>query len=129
VHAGHTFEREAIERWLRNHNTSPLTGSVLPNREVHPAPVAFRNAIREWEKAYSKLISRASITPERFDRSTMIGVGSFKEVCFLCAPSQHATHPSFANSRVDCACALARDPRTDCMRRIMCDAHTQTESV
>jgi hypothetical protein len=73
----------AIEAWLRNHNTSPLTGLALANREVHPAPVAFRSAIQEWEKAYSKLISRASITPDQFDRTTLIGVGSFKEVCFL----------------------------------------------
>eukprot|EP00286_Rhodomonas_abbreviata_P005579 CAMPEP_0181337390 /NCGR_PEP_ID=MMETSP1101-20121128/27985_1 /TAXON_ID=46948 /ORGANISM="Rhodomonas abbreviata, Strain Caron Lab Isolate" /LENGTH=302 /DNA_ID=CAMNT_0023447865 /DNA_START=21 /DNA_END=929 /DNA_ORIENTATION=- len=33
---GHTYEREYIERWLINHNTSPITGAVLPNKNLVP---------------------------------------------------------------------------------------------
>lgn len=42
---GHTYEREAIETWLKSHNTSPLTGAVLlENKNL--TPVLFvRNAV------------------------------------------------------------------------------------
>eukprot|EP00658_Telonema_sp_P-2_P040709 TRINITY_DN29106_c0_g1_i1.p1 TRINITY_DN29106_c0_g1~~TRINITY_DN29106_c0_g1_i1.p1 ORF type:complete len:249 (+),score=53.32 TRINITY_DN29106_c0_g1_i1:82-828(+) len=33
---GHTYEREAIEEWLKHHDTSPLTNAVLPSRMVVP---------------------------------------------------------------------------------------------
>jgi hypothetical protein len=32
--AGHTYERQAIERWLGLHNTSPLTGELLHSNAV-----------------------------------------------------------------------------------------------
>ena len=59
---------------------SPATGLVLANKGVQPAPVAFRNAIREWEAARFRLIRRTDLTPDVFDQSTIIGRGSFKEV-------------------------------------------------
>jgi hypothetical protein len=31
---GHTYEQEAIEAWLRSHNTSPMTNAQLSNRTV-----------------------------------------------------------------------------------------------
>ena len=34
---GQTYERVTIERWLRNHNTSPATGKVLANKELIPS--------------------------------------------------------------------------------------------
>ena len=33
---GHSYEREAIERWLLTHRTSPMTGAVLANPTVVP---------------------------------------------------------------------------------------------
>jgi hypothetical protein len=33
---GHTFERAAIERWLRTSQLSPLTGLGLPNKTLTP---------------------------------------------------------------------------------------------
>uniref|UniRef100_A0A7S1UFM5 U-box domain-containing protein n=1 Tax=Phaeomonas parva TaxID=124430 RepID=A0A7S1UFM5_9STRA len=33
---GHTYERSAMERWLRDHDTSPLTGEVLPTKALFP---------------------------------------------------------------------------------------------
>ena len=33
---GHTYERAAIERWLRSHGTSPKTNAPLPSRAVLP---------------------------------------------------------------------------------------------
>lgn len=33
---GHSYEREYIARWLTEHSTSPLTGRVMPNKELIP---------------------------------------------------------------------------------------------
>ena len=33
---GHTYERAAIERWFSEHDTSPLTGEVLPTTALFP---------------------------------------------------------------------------------------------
>lgn len=33
---GHTYERDAIVEWLRDHETSPITGALLKNKEVLP---------------------------------------------------------------------------------------------
>ena len=33
---GHSYEREAIERWLAGHRTSPLTGRLMPNTTLLP---------------------------------------------------------------------------------------------
>ena len=44
---GHTYERHAIERWLREHRTSPKTNALLPNASVIPNH-SLRNAIDEY---------------------------------------------------------------------------------
>ena len=41
---GQTYERAAIETWLDDHCTSPLTGSPLASRVLVPN-IAVRNAI------------------------------------------------------------------------------------
>ena len=46
---GNTYERAAIERWLRGHNTSPLTGAVLPHKELTPN-IVLKSIIQEWEE-------------------------------------------------------------------------------
>lgn len=33
---GHSYERAAMERWLRTHRTSPLTGRAMPSLELLP---------------------------------------------------------------------------------------------
>jgi hypothetical protein len=33
---GHTYERSAIARWLSTSDKSPLTGSVLPHKNLVP---------------------------------------------------------------------------------------------
>ena len=44
---GQVYEREAIETWLQDHNTSPLTGKVLTHTELTPSP-ALRSKIERW---------------------------------------------------------------------------------
>lgn len=33
---GHSYERDAIERWLATHRTSPLTGRIMPSTSLIP---------------------------------------------------------------------------------------------
>ena len=47
---GHTFERVAIERWLRTHGTSPMTGAALPHKLLVPA-ISLRQLIAEFSAA------------------------------------------------------------------------------
>lgn len=45
---GYTYEREAIERWLSNHDTSPMSNLPLPNKNIIPNR-ALSSAISEWK--------------------------------------------------------------------------------
>eukprot|EP00933_Yihiella_yeosuensis_P050357 TRINITY_DN48163_c0_g1_i1.p1 TRINITY_DN48163_c0_g1~~TRINITY_DN48163_c0_g1_i1.p1 ORF type:complete len:860 (-),score=158.36 TRINITY_DN48163_c0_g1_i1:388-2967(-) len=44
---GHTYERRHIQRWLRNRNTSPVSGVELDLTDIFPNH-ALRNAIEEY---------------------------------------------------------------------------------
>ena len=44
---GHTYEQEAIEEWLRHHDTSPVTNAVLPIKQTFPN-YSLRSAIRDF---------------------------------------------------------------------------------
>ena len=50
---GHTYERRAIERWLEDHDTSPLTGAKLPSKMLL-TNYALRNAIEESSEILKK---------------------------------------------------------------------------
>ena len=47
---GHSYEREAIERWLAKKLTSPKTGATLETNVVFPNH-AMRQMIIEWREA------------------------------------------------------------------------------
>ena len=44
---GNTFERATITEWLAVHDTSPVTGEVLPHKMLTPNH-AMRSDISEW---------------------------------------------------------------------------------
>lgn len=46
---GHTYERAAIQKWLREHKTSPTTNLVLRHTHVIPNH-SLKSAIQEFEK-------------------------------------------------------------------------------
>merc|ERR1740117_193091 len=46
---GHTYERSSIEEWLKEHNTSPVTGAILEFKHLVPNR-ALRKVIQEWEQ-------------------------------------------------------------------------------
>ena len=51
---GHTYERGAIQLWLRDHNTDPLTNLVLASSSLTPNHVARQMAQAVRDKARSK---------------------------------------------------------------------------
>ena len=55
---GHTFERKAIEAWLSRHDTSPVTGEVLPHKNLVPNHT-MRSDITEWRDARKRDTTRA----------------------------------------------------------------------
>jgi len=72
---GHSYELEAITRWLESHTTSPLTNAPLHNTGLIPN-VALRSAIEEW-----RAVQPMAIDPERLSLSEeLIGEGSFGRV-------------------------------------------------
>jgi hypothetical protein len=50
---GHSFERTAINSWLAERRTNPLTGATLQDASLVPA-LALRDAIAEWEVAHGR---------------------------------------------------------------------------
>ena len=62
---GNTYERAAIQRWLRDHNTSPLTGAVLPHKDLVPNH-ALWSTIENWEKtAHEECMAKAAAAAAR----------------------------------------------------------------
>ena len=43
---GFTYERSAIEQWLKTHNTSPTTGLELESKQLNPN-YSLRSLIRD----------------------------------------------------------------------------------
>ena len=92
---GHSYERDEIVRWLRDHHTSPRTGSRLDNTTVTPNH-ALRNSIEEFMERTFKIQSREAITVGR-----LIGRGSFKVV-----------HEGRLRGHADPVAVLKLDPST-----------------
>ena len=54
---GHTYEREKIEKWMRQKKTSPLTrDDLLPYLFTN---LVLKNQIDDWKKAYRKAKTEA----------------------------------------------------------------------
>ncbi|EKX52705.1 hypothetical protein GUITHDRAFT_84671 [Guillardia theta CCMP2712] len=50
---GHTYERQAIESWLKNHKKSPKTNLPLPSNMLIPNH-ALKSMIIEWKESRKK---------------------------------------------------------------------------
>lgn len=48
---GHTYDKSAIETWLRNRQTSPKTNLRLPHTNLVPNQV-LKAAIQEWNQGH-----------------------------------------------------------------------------
>ena len=47
---GFTYERSAIEQWLKTHNTSPATGAELESKQLNPNH-SLRSLIQDFHDA------------------------------------------------------------------------------
>ena len=55
-----TFDRQAIKKWLKKSNKSPVTNLPLPDLELRPN-LSLRNAIEEWVAHENKRAQPASL--------------------------------------------------------------------
>ena len=56
---GHTYERSAIEQWLKDHNTSPKTNLPLPDGRLVPNH-ALRGQVIEWIEEQQRVAKQAA---------------------------------------------------------------------
>ncbi len=56
---GHTYERSAIEQWLKDHNTSPKTNLPLPDNRLVPNH-ALRGQVMDWVEAQQRAAKLAA---------------------------------------------------------------------
>eukprot|EP00045_Choanoeca_perplexa_P017194 m.245968 g.245968 ORF g.245968 m.245968 type:complete len:805 (+) comp17470_c0_seq10:65-2479(+) len=68
---GHTFDREAILHWLREHNTSPVTGLPLPDLTIRPNH-ALRGEIADYRQARNlpEMVPLTSMQPQHAQEPT-----------------------------------------------------------
>ena len=52
--AGFSYERNAIEAWLRTHNTDPSTNVELSSKRVVPN-ITLRTLISEWKEKHGAI--------------------------------------------------------------------------
>jgi len=57
---GFTYEREAIEGWIANHNTSPMTNLPLPHPHL-TANLALRSSVKEWADEHPAYMQAAGL--------------------------------------------------------------------
>jgi Eph receptor A1 len=75
--SGHTFERSAIEDWLQNNHTNPLTNVPLTPIERRLIPnIALRDAIDQ----YIESIAGRIISPRDINLGELLGQGADKDV-------------------------------------------------
>jgi hypothetical protein len=54
---GHTYERTGIERWLQNHNTSPVTREVMMHTHLTPNH-QLKSQIEQWREEQKSGVAR-----------------------------------------------------------------------
>ena len=53
IEDGHSYEKQALERWLHNNNTSPMTNNVLKSKDFI-VNISLKNAIEEFRERQLK---------------------------------------------------------------------------
>jgi hypothetical protein len=108
---GHSYERRHIQRWLENHNTSPVSGLQLQQKDFFPNH-ALRNAIDEYFKqvfsAHRRAIRNTISAPE-----STLGLSS------------NVTLLRTIDALMQCSMLVNADLSTECvLRQIMDEAKT-----
>ncbi|CAM6081727.1 unnamed protein product [Calypogeia fissa] len=81
---GHSYERAAIERWLKTHDTSPITGEVLPapqegygsgvDKSLRPNHI-LRGQIIEYRENMARLVRGSMQESNRDNNWSAVGLG------------------------------------------------------
>ena len=107
---GHTYERQYIERWLQQHNTSPVSGLHLPQEGVFPNH-ALRNAVEKYFQEVFSVHRRA------IRKATKAGDASQQ----LSGSSDSLLRT--IDALMQCSLLMNADLNTECvLRRIMNEA-------
>eukprot|EP00931_Biecheleriopsis_adriatica_P023525 TRINITY_DN14841_c0_g1_i2.p1 TRINITY_DN14841_c0_g1~~TRINITY_DN14841_c0_g1_i2.p1 ORF type:complete len:747 (+),score=176.93 TRINITY_DN14841_c0_g1_i2:35-2275(+) len=107
---GHSYERRHIERWLKDHSTSPVSGLTLAEKSTFPNH-ALRNAIGEY-------FQQVFIGYRRAIRKTMTGPSTDASSTGHNAPLLRTI-----DSLMQCSLLVNADLSTPCiLRRIMDEA-------
>ena len=61
---GHTYNRADIEKWLKEHDTSPLNHEPLEHKILIPN-MGIRRQINAWREEHGPLLSRSRGPPKR----------------------------------------------------------------
>lgn len=110
---GHTYERRHIERWLREHSTSPVTGKALGDNQIFPNH-AMRNAIEEYFQQVFQVHRRAI-------RSTIAEDEDRQQGCFRASSGLLRA----VDALMQCSLLVNADLTTEAiLRRIMNEART-----
>ena len=108
---GQLYERRAISAWLREHDTSPLTGALLPSKVLTPV-IMIRNQIHEVRRAAR---ARPS-TSRRCHSEAKLRIGASRAV--------RRAAPGARDSP-----ALGRDPEVLMRSPLSCDAHESARLI
>lgn len=100
IENGHTFEREAIEKWFQECGDSgrmpicPLTLKELGSTDLNPS-IALRNTIEEWllrnEAAQLDMACR-SINSQSSDRDVLQALNYIVHICKKYRSNKHVLH-------------------------------------
>lgn len=91
LETGQTFEREAIEKSLRECTvngkppTCPVTGKVLSSTELNPS-IALRNTIEEWSQRNEAArldVARRSLSVGNSETEVLQALGYVTELCLM----------------------------------------------
>mmetsp|Transcript_78675 Transcript_78675/g.156431 ORF Transcript_78675/g.156431 Transcript_78675/m.156431 type:complete len:299 (-) Transcript_78675:567-1463(-) len=105
---GHSYEHEAIAKWLQTSSLSPLTGERLPNKHLTRSH-ALRNAIQEHDQAQAAAKRRAATRQPTGVKVILLGdsnvgktslVHRIKENTFSASASQPTIGCSFCTHTV-----------------------------
>jgi len=66
---GNTFERHAIEQWLRTNDASPLTKEKLENKLLFPNPLIQKHILDHYNKYLARKAVRTSKVEEKKPQS------------------------------------------------------------
>eukprot|EP00934_Nitzschia_sp_Nitz4_P007525 Nitzschia sp. Nitz4//scaffold128_size63911//57374//59346//NITZ4_006232-RA/size63911-augustus-gene-0.106-mRNA-1//-1//CDS//3329534871//7515//frame0 len=95
--SGHTYERKAIARWLATSNKSPMTGSILPHKELVPNYGLMSSVQEAAEKAQREGVQPDIPLKVEVNEVASLGISlvpSMETISISAAPDEHGAPPA-----------------------------------